>query len=138
MSSFSPHLSHHQHKDHQIKPENNHSINENVQVRSHKFQCGDKGNLYLKKKNIRFFLFIEATQTSKLCGNDLDLRGNDSEGKEEANQGQVDCQPGSICQLQGAGFRVRSTVANAPINPLTHLFTSTIDERGILPIYIAH
>ena len=52
-------------------------------------------------------------RTSRTFCNDFDLRGNDSEGKEEADEGQIDCQPGRIGQLQGASFRVRSTVATS-------------------------
>ena len=38
----------------------------------------------------------------------IDSRGNDREGKEEADEGQVDCQPGRIGQLQGASVGVGS------------------------------
>ena len=38
----------------------------------------------------------------------IDSRGNDREGKEEADKGQVDCQPGRIGQLQGASVGVGS------------------------------
>ena len=38
----------------------------------------------------------------------LDSRGNDREGKEEADEGQVDCQPGRIGQLQGTSVGVGS------------------------------
>ena len=46
------------------------------------------------------------------CFANKDLRGNDCQGKEEADEGQVDGKPRSVSQLQGASVRMRSASAN--------------------------
>ena len=50
----------------------------------------------------------------ELCDNVLNLylRCNDCKGKEEADKRQVDGQPRSIGQLQGASFRMGSAEEN--------------------------
>ena len=57
----------------------------------------------------------------------IDSRGNDREGKEEADEGQVDCQPGRIGQLQGASVGVGS----AAKDQMAKVHGDPVDPRNI-------